>query len=97
MAGDAEVEERARKLFAGPIAFLKSAPGLQFKLSPAPMDPVQQQVFAIMPWVMVVVMAPFASGLQLYWVTSNILTILQQWWLYKRYGLHFSDTHPATT
>ena len=70
---------------------------LQFKLNPAPMDPTQQQIFAIMPWVMVVVMAPFASGLQLYWVTSNILTILQQWWLYKRYGLHFADTHPATT
>ena len=70
---------------------------LQFKLNPAPMDPTQKQIFAIMPWVMVVVMAPFASGLQLYWVTSNVLTILQQWWLYKRYGLHFSDTHPATT
>jgi YidC/Oxa1 family membrane protein insertase len=70
---------------------------LQFKLNPAPMDPTQQQIFAIMPWVMMFVMAPFASGLQLYWVTSNILTILQQWWLYKKYGLHFSDTHPATT
>ena len=69
----------------------------QFKLNPAPMDPIQKQMFAIMPWVMVVVMAPFASGLQLYWVTSNILTIAQQWWLYKKYGLHFSDTHPATT
>jgi YidC/Oxa1 family membrane protein insertase len=69
---------------------------LQFKLNPAPMDPMQQQIFSIMPWVMVFVMAPFASGLQLYWVTSNILTIAQQWWLYKRYGLHFSDTHPAT-
>jgi YidC/Oxa1 family membrane protein insertase len=70
---------------------------LQFKLNPAPMDPTQQQIFAIMPWVMMFIMAPFASGLQLYWVTSNILTIGQQWWLYKRYGLHFSDTHPATT
>ncbi|MBA2772180.1 MAG: membrane protein insertase YidC [Sphingomonas sp.] len=70
---------------------------LQFKLNPAPMDPTQAQIFAIMPWVMVLVMAPFASGLQLYWVTSNILTIAQQWWLYRRYGLHFSDTHPATT
>ena len=39
------------------------------------MDPTQQQIFAIMPWVMVFVMAPFASGLQLYWVTSNVLTI----------------------
>jgi YidC/Oxa1 family membrane protein insertase len=70
---------------------------LQFKLNPAPMDPVQQQIFSIMPWVMVVIMAPFAAGLQLYWVVSNILTIGQQWLLYRRYGLHFSDTHPATT
>ena len=35
----------------------------------------QQQIFSIMPWVMMFVMAPFAAGLQLYWVTSNILTI----------------------
>ena len=48
------------------------------------MDPTQQQIFAIMPWVMMFVMAPFASGLQLYWVTSNVLTIAQQWWLYKK-------------
>ena len=69
----------------------------QFKLNPQQMDPTQQQIFAIMPWVMMFIMAPFASGLQLYWVTSNILTILQQWWLYRKYGLHFSDTHPVHT
>jgi len=61
---------------------------LQFKLNPAPMDPVQQQIFGFMPWVMMVVMAPFAAGLQLYWVVSNILTIGQQWWLYKRYDMN---------
>jgi YidC/Oxa1 family membrane protein insertase len=58
---------------------------LQFKLNPQPTDPVQQQMFAIMPWVLMFVMAPFAAGLQLYWATSNILTILQQRWLYSRY------------
>ena len=42
-----------------------------------------------MPRVMVFVMAPFASGLQLYWVTSNVLTISQQWWLYRDTDLHF--------
>jgi len=68
---------------------------LQFKLNPQQMDPMQQQIFSIMPWVMMVAMAPFAAGLQLYWVTSNILTILQQWWLYRRFGLHLSDTHPV--
>ncbi|WP_310467067.1 membrane protein insertase YidC [Sphingomonas sp.] len=70
---------------------------MQFKLNPQQMDPMQQQIFAIMPWVLMFVMAPFASGLQLYWVTSNILTIAQQWWLYRRFGLHLSDTHPVKT
>jgi len=78
------------------LAFLLGATmWAQFKLNPQQMDPTQQQIFAIMPWMMMFVMAPFASGLQLYWVTSNVLTILQQWWLYKKYGLHFSDTHPV--
>jgi YidC/Oxa1 family membrane protein insertase len=70
---------------------------LSMKLNPQPMDPAQAQVFAIMPWVLVFVMAPFAAGLQLYWMTNNILTIAQQWWLYRKYGLHLSDTHPVHT
>jgi len=70
---------------------------LTMKLNPQPMDPMQQQIFSIMPWVLVVIMAPFAAGLQLYWLTNNVLTIAQQWWLYRRYGLHFSDTHPVET
>jgi len=70
---------------------------LSMKLNPQPMDPAQAQIFAIMPWVLVFVMAPFAAGLQLYWMTNNLLTIAQQWWLYRKYGLHFSDTHPVHT
>ncbi|WP_438727728.1 membrane protein insertase YidC [Parasphingorhabdus sp. DH2-15] len=58
---------------------------LQFKLNPAPADPVQQQVFSIMPWMLMFVMAPFAAGLQLYWATSNLLTIAQQKLLYSRH------------
>jgi YidC/Oxa1 family membrane protein insertase len=58
---------------------------MQFKLNPQQMDPVQQQIFSFMPWVLMFVMAPFAAGLQLYWVVSNILTIAQQKWLYARY------------
>jgi YidC/Oxa1 family membrane protein insertase len=58
---------------------------LQFRLNPAPMDPIQKQVFSLMPWVLMFVMAPFAAGLQLYWVTNNILTIAQQKWLYSRH------------
>jgi YidC/Oxa1 family membrane protein insertase len=60
---------------------------MQFKLNPTQMDPVQQQVFAIMPVVMTVIMAPYAAGLLLYWCMSNILTIAQQKWLYHRYDL----------
>ena len=70
---------------------------MSMKLNPQPMDPAQAQVFAIMPWFLVFVMAPFAAGLQLYWITNNILTLLQQSWLYRRFGLHLSDTHPVHT
>lgn len=58
---------------------------LQFKLNPAAMDPMQQQIFMIMPWVLMFVMAPFAAGLLLYWITSNILTIAQQKYLYSKH------------
>jgi YidC/Oxa1 family membrane protein insertase len=70
---------------------------LSMKLNPQPMDPAQAQVFAIMPWFLVFIMAPFAAGLQLYWITNNVLTLLQQSWLYRRFGLHLSDTHPVHT
>jgi YidC/Oxa1 family membrane protein insertase len=70
---------------------------IQFKLNPQQPDPVQAQIFSIMPWVLMFVMAPFAAGLQLYWVTNNLLSIGQQAWLYKRYDMHLSDTHPIKT
>jgi YidC/Oxa1 family membrane protein insertase len=70
---------------------------VSMKLNPQAMDPAQAQIFALMPWVLVFVMAPFAAGLQLYWMTNNLLTIAQQWWLYRRFGLHLSDTHPVHT
>ncbi len=57
---------------------------LQFKLNPQPMDETQKQVFSVMPWVFMFIMAPFAAGLQLYWVVSNTMTICQQKWLYSR-------------
>ena len=58
---------------------------LQFKMNPQPMDEAQKQVFALMPWVLMFVMAPFAVGLQVYWITSNLLTVLQQRILYARH------------
>ena len=58
---------------------------LQFKLNPAQGDPAQQQVMMLMPWFMMFVMAPFAAGLLIYWITSNLLTIAQQKFLYSRH------------
>jgi YidC/Oxa1 family membrane protein insertase len=57
---------------------------LTFKLNPTAMDPMQQQIFNIMPWILMFVMAPFAAGLLIYWVTNNILTLAQQSYLYSR-------------
>ncbi|WP_294256359.1 membrane protein insertase YidC [uncultured Sphingomonas sp.] len=57
----------------------------QMRMNPAPMDEMQKQMFAIMPWMLMFLMAPFAVGLQLYWITSNVLTVLQQQWLYSRH------------
>jgi YidC/Oxa1 family membrane protein insertase len=57
----------------------------QFKLNPqVGMDPAQQQIFALMPWFMMFIMSPFAAGLQIYYIASNSITILQQRWLYSR-------------
>jgi YidC/Oxa1 family membrane protein insertase len=58
---------------------------LTFRLNPAQMDPTQQQIFSLMPWVMMFVMAPFAAGLLLYWITSNLLSVAQQQYLYSRH------------
>lgn len=73
-------------LAIGPLAILLGITmWLTFKLNPSAMDPVQQQMFSIMPWILMFVMAPFAAGLLLYWVTSNLLTLAQQSYLYSRH------------
>ncbi|MXP40605.1 membrane protein insertase YidC [Altererythrobacter soli] len=58
---------------------------LTFRLNPTAMDPMQQQIFSIMPWVLMFVMAPFAAGLLIYWITSNVLTLAQQSYLYAKH------------
>ena len=42
------------------------------------------EMFALMPWFMMFIMSPFAAGLQIYYIASNTITILQQKWLYSR-------------
>jgi YidC/Oxa1 family membrane protein insertase len=52
---------------------------VQTKLNPQPADPVQAKVMLAMPIVFSVFFLFFPSGLVLYWVVQNLLTILQQW------------------
>jgi len=68
---------------------------LQQKLNPQPMDEVQAKVFAIMPWIFMVLMAPFAAGLQLYWTVNNVISIGQQWLLYRKHGIAAMPAEPA--
>ncbi len=57
---------------------------IQQKLNPAPPDPVQAKVMMALPLVFTVFFAFFPSGLVLYWVANNILTIAQQYVITKR-------------
>lgn len=56
---------------------------LQILLNPKPTDPTQAKVMYIMPLVFSVMFFVFAAGLVLYWLTNNILSIAQQWWINK--------------
>ena len=51
----------------------------QMKLNPAPADPTQAQVMKWMPVIFTVFMLWMPSGLVLYWLTNNLLSIAQQW------------------
>lgn len=58
----------------------------QQKLNPAPQDPAQAMVMKAFPVVFTVFFAFFPSGLVLYWVVNNILSIAQQWYITKKLG-----------
>jgi YidC/Oxa1 family membrane protein insertase len=52
---------------------------VQTKLNPQPADPMQARIMLIMPIVFSVFFLFFPSGLVLYWVVQNLLSIVQQW------------------
>lgn len=54
---------------------------IQQKLNPAPMDPIQAKVMMALPIVFTFFFAFFPSGLVLYWVVNNILSVAQQWYI----------------
>ncbi|MCB1737543.1 MAG: membrane protein insertase YidC, partial [Gammaproteobacteria bacterium] len=57
---------------------------IQQKLNPAPMDPIQAKIMMALPFVFGVFFAFFPSGLVLYWVVNNILSIAQQWHITRK-------------
>lgn len=57
---------------------------VQQRLNPAPPDPVQARVMQFMPALFTVFFLTFPSGLVLYWLTNNVLSILQQWYIMRR-------------
>ena len=52
---------------------------LQQKLNPTPPDPIQAKIFMFFPLFLTIILAPFPSGLVVYWTVNNVLTIAQQW------------------
>lgn len=62
---------------------------LQQKLSPAPTDPMQAKIMMFLPVIFTFLFASFPSGLVLYWLTNNVISILQQWIITR----HYQATH----
>ena len=57
---------------------------IQQKLNPAPTDAMQAKIFAFFPLFLTVILAPFPSGLVIYWTVNNILTMAQQVFIMRR-------------
>jgi len=57
---------------------------IQQKLNPAPVDPMQAKIMMALPVVFTVFFSFFPSGLVLYWVVNNILSITQQWYITRK-------------
>ncbi len=57
---------------------------LQQRMTPAAGDPMQQKMMMLMPVVFTFIFINFSSGLVLYWLVNNILSIAQQYYIIKK-------------
>ena len=57
---------------------------IQQKMTPSSMDPKQAKLFMLMPVVFTFLFLNFPSGLVIYWLVNNLLTILQQYFINKK-------------
>jgi YidC/Oxa1 family membrane protein insertase len=67
---------------------------IQTALNPLPPDPLQAKLMWLMPIMFSVMFFFFPSGLVLYWITNNVLTILQQAHINKRMGVPLKFSMP---
>ncbi|WP_456431639.1 membrane protein insertase YidC [Thermosulfuriphilus sp.] len=56
----------------------------QQKMSPSSLDPMQQKMMSLMPLLFTVMFVNFPSGLVLYWLVNNVLSIVQQYYINKK-------------
>lgn len=59
---------------------------IQQKLNPPPPDPMQAKMMMFMPVIFTVLFLNFPSGLVLYWLVNNVLSIIQQWYITRTIG-----------
>lgn len=57
---------------------------LQQRMSPPATDPMQQKIMLFLPLIFTVLFLGFPSGLVLYWLVNNILSIAQQWMMMRK-------------
>ncbi len=69
-----------------PIAYAVTM-WLTMAMSPPAGDPIQQKIFQWMPVIFTFVITPLAAGLIIYWTWSNVLTILQQYVIMRRFAV----------
>ena len=69
-------------------ALMTASTMFQTWLNPTPPDPVQAKMMWIMPLVFSVMFFAFPAGLVLYWLTNNLLSIAQQWFINRKLGVN---------
>jgi YidC/Oxa1 family membrane protein insertase len=61
--------------------------GAQQLLNPPAADPTQRRIFAFMPVIFTIMLAPFAAGLVIYWAWNNFLSLIQQYYITRKNGV----------
>ena len=60
---------------------------IQQRFNPPASDPTQQKIMMALPFVFTILFLGFPSGLVIYWLVNNILSILQQWMMSRKQRL----------